>query len=666
VTDLVEDNQDLIIGMNYTEGLAIIDKNKIISFRDFYTHPKGEPYLLVNDLFRDSRNTIWVSTRDGLYKLSNDRKLIKESIKIDSRFEKTLPYFLNVSETSNGDLWVTTSRHGAFKKSMATGQWEQITAYSGGGLKNNRVQKILEDRSGNLWFVHFLEGITLYKKDKKEYTYWSNIERDSTSLISNRITDATQTSDGKVWIATVEGVSMYDQAIGKFISFTTKNGLATNNVYSIAADSEDNIWMTTSLGVTVFIKTQNRFRHFNFNDGLRGSTSSFELEKGDNGKMYIVTFQGYYTFYPKILLNKKYPATSLVITSIKGDFIRNTEGVIQVSYDQNKLTFEFADLNFFNPSTNKYAYFMEGLDKQWTTTSIHEVIYSGIPSGTYTFRVKNLNEESAKETAVRVLVKYPFWKDRWFLAFSVLLLTGTGYWLYRLRLNTIRQEAEIKSEFNQQLAEVEMKALRAQMSPHFIFNSLNSINRYIVKADPDTASLYLTKFSKLIRLILENSNHKIISLEQELSAIRLYIELESLRFNHKFSYTLAVSPELNPISIGVPPMIIQPFVENAIWHGLLHKETPGQLILRIEPYEKGLQCIIQDDGIGRERAKELKSKSVTEGKSYGMKITADRLTMLNGTQVSSIEIEDLKDENENATGTRVIVRIVTTDLEPEF
>ncbi len=126
-----------------------------------------------------------------------------------------------------------------------------------------------------------------------------------------------------------------------------------------------------------------------------------------------------------------------------------------------------------------------------------------------------------------------------------------------------------------------MQALRAQMNPHFIFNSLNSINRYIVKSDQATASLYLTRFAKLIRLILDNSNNKFITLSNELQALSLYMEMESIRFEKKFSYTIECDDNINTESIFVPPLIIQPYVENAIWHGLLHKETAGHLYVRI-------------------------------------------------------------------------------------
>jgi ligand-binding sensor domain-containing protein/putative methionine-R-sulfoxide reductase with GAF domain len=212
----------------------------------------------------------------------------------------------------------------------------------------------------------------------------------------------------------------------------------------------------------------------------------------------------------------------------------------------------------------------------------------------------------------------------------------------------------------QKMTEVEMQALRAQMNPHFIFNCLNSINRYIVKSDQTTASLYLTKFAKLIRRILDNSNSKNVILTNELEALKLYIEMEALRFDKKFTYEIKVENNLGSDTIEVPPLIIQPYVENAIWHGLLHKESSGHLSIRLRmASESMLECIIEDDGIGREKAKELRSKTATSRKSLGMQLTENRLSLLNkhAELNASIEIIDLENGHHEAAGTKVILKI---------
>ncbi|MBI3218236.1 MAG: histidine kinase [Bacteroidetes bacterium] len=261
----------------------------------------------------------------------------------------------------------------------------------------------------------------------------------------------------------------------------------------------------------------------------------------------------------------------------------------------------------------------------------------------------------------------PFWKERWFKAVLVLIGLGGIYLVYHVRLHQIKYEEKLKTEFTQKLADMEMKVLKAQMNPHFIFNSLNSINWYIIKSETEKASLYLTKFSKLIRLILDNSNHKTISLHQELAALKLYLEMECLRFNEKFSYSISVDKELNPISIGVPPLVIQPFVENAIWQGLLHKESEGKIEIKVDRMNGGLKYVITDNGIGRKQATEMNSKAADEDKAFGTKVNSDRLAMLNReSNIMSVETVDLKNQHGQPQGTQVIVKMLSAELEPEF
>jgi LytS/YehU family sensor histidine kinase len=256
-------------------------------------------------------------------------------------------------------------------------------------------------------------------------------------------------------------------------------------------------------------------------------------------------------------------------------------------------------------------------------------------------------------------------KKRFFTQRHVSILTTIAS-LCAAKIVKARAEAERRAterklmETQQQMADIEMQALRAQMNPHFIFNCLNSINRYIVKSDQATASLYLTRFAKLIRLILDNSNSKTVTLTNELEALRLYIEMESIRFEKQFKYSIVIDEAVRPDHVYVPPLIIQPFVENAIWHGLLHKETAGELRIQVSLTKQSLlECIIEDNGVGRARAKEFKSKSAGNNKSLGMKLTENRLALLNkhAQWDAVVQIEDLVDPEGQAAGTRVTIKI---------
>jgi hypothetical protein len=221
------------------------------------------------------------------------------------------------------------------------------------------------------------------------------------------------------------------------------------------------------------------------------------------------------------------------------------------------------------------------------------------------------------------------------------------------------ESEKTRKELQQRALELEMQALRAQMNPHFIFNSLNSINRFILQSNKAQASEYLTKFSRLIRLILQNSQLALITLESELESLQLYMELEAVRFEHHFEFDVKVQPTVDVSAIKVPPLIIQPYAENAIWHGLMHKTEKGHL--RINIFEDGnmLNCKITDDGIGRKKAAELKSKSASAHKSMGMKISADRIALMHKKKELEMHVTiiDLMLADGSPGGTEVLLKI---------
>jgi tetratricopeptide (TPR) repeat protein/two-component sensor histidine kinase len=247
----------------------------------------------------------------------------------------------------------------------------------------------------------------------------------------------------------------------------------------------------------------------------------------------------------------------------------------------------------------------------------------------------------------------------------VSLLAVLLVYIFRQRLKNQQmlslKDNEIKEmNFNRQMAELEMKALRAQINPHFLFNCMNSINRMILNGESDRASIYLTKFSKLVRLILENAEAPKVSLGSELALLESYIQLEELRFKGKINYKISVDNSIEPESTYLPSMVLQPFVENAIWHGLMHKEgnEKGNISIVVREENDRLLCTIEDNGIGREKAKQLREKSILKSKSMGMKITVDRLKLLNPDNAEQvIWITDLKDTTNHATGTRIEINI---------
>jgi len=243
----------------------------------------------------------------------------------------------------------------------------------------------------------------------------------------------------------------------------------------------------------------------------------------------------------------------------------------------------------------------------------------------------------------------------------LLLIGGLLVYILRQRLKLASKNEEIKeAKFKQKLSNLEMKALQAQVNPHFIFNCLNSINQMITDGEKKNASWYLTKFSKLIRLILESSEDSEVSLKNELAMLEAYIQLEELRFNGKITYNLSIDKLIDSENTYIPSMLLQPFVENAIWHGLMPKKAKenGSIHISVNKDENQLRCSIEDNGIGREKAAEQQQKSVWKSKSMGLKITEERLRLVSEEfQRQLIKITDLKDSVGKALGTRVEVQI---------
>jgi two-component sensor histidine kinase len=325
------------------------------------------------------------------------------------------------------------------------------------------------------------------------------------------------------------------------------------------------------------------------------------------------------------------------------------------------LDIRFQGLLFPNADQLKYSYQLVGLQTEWIDIGINRfVTFSGLAPGKYRFEVKagSLNSNSKVKT-LQIIVPTPIVQQGWFLLLCGMLITGLIYLIYQYRIRKIKNEAEEKMEMNKKIAELELKALRSQMNPHFMFNSLNSIKNFILRSEKKEAAEYLSNFAHLIRLILQNSREKKISLQDELETLMLYIELEQLRFDDEFEFHCQIGDGVQMEQTTIPPMILQPYVENAIWHGLMHKKGKGKLSLIFEKCNDKICIIIEDDGVGRDKALEMKEKSIRKYKSMGMGITQDRIHLMNQMNAFgiSVDVHDLKIDSDGETGTRVTVKV---------
>ena len=350
---------------------------------------------------------------------------------------------------------------------------------------------------------------------------------------------------------------------------------------------------------------------------------------------------------------------------------------LSLKYNQNNLRIEMGIIDFFSKQKGQIRYKLERNSKpgDWEYSMDHIIRYEDLQPGSYKLITQAANSNSefnSPERIFKINISPPFWQTWWFRAIALIFLIDLIYSIVRWRmrqkfkLQIERSEKETQmaemrqktAELLQQKTELEMQALRAQMNPHFIFNSLNSINRFILQNNKAQASEYLTKFSKLVRLILQNSQASLISLESELQALELYLDLEALRFDYRFGYKISVPKDLDIEALKVPPLIIQPYTENAIWHGLMHKEDKGQLDIEVSEEGDHLYFKIADNGVGRKQAAAMASKSATKHKSMGLRITQERIAILQKVNGESpVKIIDLENADGSAAGTEVIIKM---------
>lgn len=310
---------------------------------------------------------------------------------------------------------------------------------------------------------------------------------------------------------------------------------------------------------------------------------------------------------------------------------------------------------------------LERVDNSWIYTDANNRLaeYKKVSPGTYTFKANGTNNDGiwGEEDISLTIIIVPPWYASWIFRILATLVIISIIWLilYR-RIKNLRDKHQVEKkmlEIEKQKFDLEQKALRLQMNPHFIFNSLNSIQSYIITQDTDMAVQYLGKFSQLMRLILANSSYKYISMKEEVRSIQYYLELEKLRFENKFEYKLTVDKNIDQEFIQIPPMIIQPYIENAIIHGLLHKPTKGKLEIDFMLNKNSVLCTVFDNGVGRQKSMEIDKESGIKRKSRGLLITKARLEILNrqSDDPFSVLIDDLKDAKGKAVGTRVTLNI---------
>jgi len=506
------------------------------------------------------------------------------------------------------------------------------------------------------------EGLVEFNPVTKAFFYHG----DKHPLLKNRITSMAYTLDSNWLVLGTKGTGLLLYNHDAVIQISPRTGFSSENVKCLWIDA-NYIWAATPKGLDRINILQNKpirytIRHYTTSDGL--ASNEVNDLYGDNKRLWIATDKGL-SLLPLDTLEEPFYNLPVYIKRIGiNDKDTALTSSYELAHDQNNIRIDFIGLSYKSPGLLNYRYKMVGLDTNWVYTQNRDVQFTTLPANRYTFllSVQNLDGSWSHNVAkVNFHIHAPFWKLWWFL-----LLTGAAglyivFIVIRYRFRRARREEEKEEMLNKSLLHLKQKALRAQMNPHFTFNVMNSIQHFILHNRPESAHRYLSKFSKLMRIILNNSESNTIPIADEIKALELYLELEAMRFEREFQYEVELDPLIDAAETPMPSMLIQPYVENAIKHGILPAGRPGMIRIRIFLERDYLKCTIEDNGIGRVQAEKEKNKhrEAFEHRSFGTYITKERLSVLNELYNSDLSenIVDLYDAEGHACGTLVEIFI---------
>lgn len=566
-------------------------------------------------------------------------------------------------EGRDGKIWMTGWHRGFYCYDPATGytkSWYASKDSTSGPLSNFRSTSIYEDRYGRIWSGN-TSGVNIYWPERDTFIHLTP----ANGLRGGRIYSIKEDQNGSVWVGSRGGglsvVTFNDPHHFTFDHIGQSEGLISDQITSIVPDLSGHMWCYTENGLSMVNSYTHEITNFYPEDGIPASNHRpGHFLDSTNGYIYLGHASKFYRFHPDSL-TQFVPDPKLIINTINvnGQPIEKNS-LKNLSYDQNDIQFDFTALDFVFNRQMKYQYRLAGIDKNWHSTSPGLVNLINLSPGSYTFELRAggiMTDDWYTKLTVPITIDKVWYKRTGILILAALLLLAIAVLIIRIRLNIVRREEQMKTEFSKHLMEAELGALRSQMNPHFLFNSLNSIKYFIIQNQKELAADYLTKFSQLIRLILQNSKNEWVPLQADLEALELYIDLEQIRLNNQFEVHWNIDKSISTETTLIPPLSIQPFVENAIWHGLKHKETGGLLDICVNRQNGHLEVRVKDNGIGREAARKMSGK---KHRSFGLQITAQRLRELSkGLGDAGFEIHDLKDESDNSLGTEVKIKLKT-------
>lgn len=547
------------------------------------------------------------------------------------------------------------------------------------GHSIQKAQNIIFISNGT-GIVNNSEGYTyLITPDKKIIEGPAILHNSENKIITSHNTRFFAGGDNSFWVANAGKGLMYYQLNNKnevtaTQKITIADGLPDDIVQQVITDEQGRKWVITNSGLAILYQNNKKgnpdWDVFNVSKA-QGFTaeewSSANFAKDNSGTLWFASTDNLLKIKTsQLVIEKKTPQAVIeeVLLNMKEtNWPQYSDAVysylqipinLQLKHTQNSLGIRFKGIALESASHLEYSYQLEPVDTGWSNPSTDNFVsLVRLSPGSYTLyvRVRGKGTAWSKPAQFSFTITPPFWLTWWF-RLSLLLLVSLAifYFLYS-RIKKIKKGAAIQN----QIMDLEMKALKAQMNPHFIYNALNSIQALIADNKKNDAIMYVGSFSRLLRQVLEHSENNVIPLEREIETMKLYISLEALRLNMNLSYSIKTDETIILENEKIPPLILQPFIENALWHGLSEKKGERILQIKISQEVNWLICTVEDNGIGRPMADA--KKGLTKHQSKGIDITRQRLINFNNNTDEPLAFIDLLDGTGNAAGTRVVVKI---------
>lgn len=478
------------------------------------------------------------------------------------------------------------------------------------------------------------------------------------------------------FLVSTKGKGLYilkikDGLLEKDTVLTRKNGLPSNYLTSAITDNSGQIWISTLQGLSKVRLEDNALyvRNYSRNQGIPDAFWEHCRFRKDplTGTLWIGNSEGLLRIHPEVesqhvrppLIHLESVHLHQEKTSLHSAIIHPTQdSLYEVPFGQNNLQFHLAAVLLSGAEDIEYWYKIQGGKDEWILAPANGVIdLNNLSPGTYRLlftAFDRANKAYSEEKAFNVRIARPFWMSGWFYFLMLLMFIGLIYAYFKYRVSRALKKQNAAINLTRQISESKYLAFQARMNPHFIFNSLNAIQYFITQNDKKSSLTYLSKFARLLRQVLDLTKAIKVPLQEEVEMLKSYLEMESMRFDGHFNYEITLEDPLAASTIEIPGMLLQPFVENAIVHGLLHLQSgEGMLRIHMKKEDDFIICTVSDNGVGRKKSAAINAQRKPNHKSHGMEIASNRLQLL----VENSRIEDLIQMSDPSEGTGTIVNI---------